>query len=84
MHGRSFWYVWFDALAKIFKHGDHFVQAVYDKSGQFVREKTDAEAEAEIIAYLRSPAYLGRGAKARAKGQQVIRIQDVTDYARRI
>lgn len=84
MHGRSFWYVWFDALAKIFKHGDHFVQAVYDKSGQFVREKTDAEAEAEIIAYLRSPAYLGRGAKARAKGQQVIRIQDVTDYARSI
>ena len=82
-YGRTFWYLWLDTYAKFYKHGDHFVNAVFDDEGNFVREKTDIEAEEEVTTYLQSPSYLGRGAKGRVKGQEIIRIMDVTDYAKR-
>lgn len=82
-YGRTFWYLWLDTYAKFYKHGDHFVNAIFDEEGNFVREKTDIEAENEVTEYLQSSSYLGRGAKGRVKGQEIIRIMDVTDYAKR-
>lgn len=80
--GKTMWYLWLDSLAGFYKHGDHFVNAVYDSDGNFIREKTYEESVDEVTAYLQSSSYLGRGAKARIKGQNIIRILDVTEYAK--
>lgn len=82
-YGRTMWYLWLDSLAGFYKHGDHFVNAVFDSNGNYVREKTHEEAVNEVTSYLRSSAYLGRGAKARIKGQKIVRVLDVTEYAKR-
>ena len=82
-YGRTMWYLWLDSLAGFYKHGDHFVNAVFDSNGDYVRENTHEEAVDEVTTYLQSSSYLGRGAKARIKGQKIVRILDVTEYAKR-
>jgi len=81
--GFTYWYLWYDSLAKFYKYGDHFVHPMIDKDGNFVREKTREEVEKEVITYLQSPAYLGRGSTARVKGQEIVRMMDVSDYAKK-